>query len=285
MKKITIAWLYPNLMSIYGDYGNVLTLKKRIEWRGIKTEILEINFDNTIKLQKVDIILMGGGQDRQQAIVVQDMLNNKRKILQEAHQKGIPGLFACGGYQLLGHFYHPLCDDEFNEFNPANFEKKMSSFKFTPGKGADIPGLKIFPQYTIHYGNKKPRCIGNIVTEINNEFQTEINKISKPVTTLVGFENHGGRTYFLSGKDKNLGKVIKGWGNNGEDETEGIVSNNFLGTYLHGFLIKNPHVADFLISKALEIKYGETKIQPLDDSLEWQTHEKVKDLVLNKSKN
>src|SRR3989339_1277722 len=160
MKKITIAWLYPNLMSIYGDYGNVLTLKKRIEWRGIKTEILEINFDNTIKLQKVDIILMGGGQDRQQAIVVQDMLNNKRKILQEAHQKGVPGLFACGGYQLLGYFYHPLNPSEIGNFNPVAFLKKLASYCFAPGAGADLPGLQIFEQYTVHYGNRKPRCIG-----------------------------------------------------------------------------------------------------------------------------
>lgn len=309
---INIAWLYPNLMSIYGDYGNVLTLKRRLEWRQIKAEILEINFDNTLELQKADIILMGGGQDRQQAICAKDMLDHKKTYLVETHKKGIPGLFACGGYQLMGYFYHPLKEDEIENFDPFQFNDQLLSYRFEPGKGADLPGLRIFPQYTIHYGHHKPRCIGNIVTKINSNLQNEIDKIYQPTTdnrqlttTLVGFENHGGRTYFMKTPEHEnmktvnnvtmqqfpakgwsasggnnltfpLGRIIKGYGNNGEDKTEGIVSNNFIGTYLHGFLIKNPHIADFLIAKALELKYSEVDLKPLDDRLEWQTHERFK---------
>ena len=300
---IKVAWLYPKLMSIYGDYGNVLTLKRRLEWRGTKVEVVEIGFDNTSELKKADLILMGGGQDQQQVICVQDLIGKKKPYLLEAHEKGIPALFACGGYQLMGHFYHSLAESDIDHFDPQNYITSRSDHPWmitnntVPGSGADLPGLGIFPQYTVHFGKHKPRCIGNIVTESNSRLK--LSKYSNKINNLVGFENHGGRTYFMktqeheniktNGEKDNLltrqlvtrnnetfplGKVLKGYGNNGEDGEEGIVSNHFVGTYLHGLLMKNPHLADWLIMKALHAKNADLRsLPPLDDTLEWQAHE------------
>lgn len=265
--KITIAWLYPKLMNIYGDYGNVLTLQRRLEWRNIETEILEIDFTNSQEITKADILLMGGGQDRQQTLCAKDFLENKKEILEEACAKNVPGLFVCGAYQLMAAFYHSLQENEFQNFDPHDYQKQISSYKFVPGQGADIPGLAIFPQYTLHFGNRKPRCIGNVVSQSSLSFPYETS------SKIVGFENHGGRTYDFKENTIPLGKIIKGNGNNGEDRKEGIVYHNFLGSYLHGLLMKNPHLADFLIFEALKNKYRIEKLEELDDDLEWQTHD------------
>ncbi len=240
MKKLelNIAWLYPSLMSTYSDRGNIFVLQKRLQWRGIETNILSVELETPVKdFEKADLIFGGGAQDRQQEIVMRDLKKEKGLILKKLIENNVPGLFTCGSPQLLGHYYEPAV-------------------------GQRIEGLGIFDFVSIHPGAEKPRCIGNIV------IKTDYNNF------LVGFENHGGRTY-LGNKVKPLGTVVSGFGNNGEDKTEGAVYKNAYATYLHGpVLPKNPHFADFLLSLALEKKYGKkVELERLDDSLELQAHD------------
>jgi lipid II isoglutaminyl synthase (glutamine-hydrolysing) len=235
-KSVTIGWLYPELMNIYGDIGNIICLTKRCEWRGIKVELKKLNpgfADGDLKT--CDLILMGGAQDKQQEIVNKD-LKKHTNSLKEMADKGIPGLFVCGGYQFLGNYYKDA-------------------------DGNEIAGLSIFDLHTISPGTKEPRLIGNIV------IKPEITGLKN---TIIGFENHGGRTYL--GKNlKALGSVLKGFGNS-EDGTEGAVFNNFIGTYLHGpILPKNPELADYLIKIALSVD----ELSVIDDSLENQAHSSI----------
>lgn len=244
--SLIIGWLYPELMSTYGDRGNIIALTKRCEWRNISVEIKHLDFGFRISdLQKCNLLFMGGAQDRQQKIVSAD-LEKKKKTLQEMIEDGIPGLYICGAYQFLGKYYKEA-------------------------DGTIIPGLDILDLYTENPGENSKRLIGNIVVSLGG--------VSVPPLrwkTLVGFENHGGRTYLEKGI-KPLGKVVVGFGNNGIDETEGAVYKNSFGSYLHGpILPKNPHFADYLIQKALEKKYGSPiNLSPLNDSLEWQTHKTI----------
>lgn len=238
---LSIGWLYPDLMSTYGDRGNVICLQKRCEWRGIGVEVKEISLGTDVKeLKKCDFLFMGGAQDRQQKIASED-LKKKAKTLQEMIESGIPGLYICGAYQFLGHYYRPA-------------------------EGEDIPGLGIFDLHTVHPGVEKPRCIGNVVVKIPTPYTLHTTPY------LIGFENHGGRTY-LGKKVEPLGEVAVGYGNNGQDKTEGAVYKNSFGSYLHGpILPKNHHFADLLIKLALEKKYGSVELKELDDSLEWQAY-------------
>lgn len=218
-------------MNTYGDRGNIIVLEKRCQWRKIEAKIvkLDIGFnENTLK--QCNILFMGGAQDSQQKIVSRDFSTKKITLLKSLVESGTPGLYICGAYQFLGHYYKDA-------------------------DGNKIPGLRILDLYTESLKNDEERLIDNIITE------TKFGK-------LVGFENHGGRTY-LTDKNLSFGKIIKGFGNNGEDKTEGIIYKNSIGTYLHGpVLPKNPKLADFLIQKALEKKYGKVKLQKLNDSLE-----------------
>ncbi len=246
---LKIGWLYPELMSTYGDRGNIIVLTKRCEWREIDVGLLKIDFSTKKhEIEKCDLIFGGGAQDRQQAILIDDLREKKGNVLRLMFERGVPGLFVCGAPQLLGHSY-------------------------MTGDGRILKGLGIFDMETRHFGENKPRCIGNLVCKLSSQFMID-NSWSK--TTMVGFENHGGRTYLGKGVEP-FAKVIKGFGNNGEDGKEGAVYNNCIATYSHGpFLPKNPHVADWLIAKAVEIKYN-TRIEltSLDDALEWQAHEFV----------
>jgi hypothetical protein len=230
-KSLTIAWLYPDLMNTYGDRGNIICLKKRCEWRDIECEIneLEVGFSEK-ELEKADFIFMGGAQDQQQQIVAKDLFK-KSKTLKNVIENGVPGLYICGAYQFLGKYY-----------KEAN--------------GATIKGLGLLDLYTENPGLKTKRLIGNIAVESKN-------------IILIGFENHGGRTY-LGNSVGPLGKVISGSGNNGEDKTEGAIYKNSFGSYLHGpILPKNPSFADFLIKIALEKKYKEEiKLKELNDNIE-----------------
>jgi CobQ-like glutamine amidotransferase family enzyme len=250
--KLTIGWLYPDLMSTYGDRGNIICLKKRCEWRGINVEVKELSIENEVSdLEDCDLLFMGGAQDRQQKIASQDLRENKGPVLKKMIEKGIPGLFVCAAYQFLGHYYRPA-------------------------EGEEIEGLHIFDLYTQHFGKDKPRCIGNIVIKNQNvkiKMQNDNETMRQWDNYFVGFENHGGRTYLGKGVEP-LGKVVVGYGNNGEDKTEGCVYKNAIGSYLHGpILPKNPHLADYLIKMALSKKYGnEVKLKKLDDALEWQAH-------------
>jgi len=231
-QKLIIGWLYPTLMNIYGDRGNIIALQKRCEWRNIETEVLRLDVDFSEKeLKYCDILLMGGAQDKQQEAVVKDLFEMKDN-LREMIENGIPGLYICGAYQFLGNYY-----------KEAN--------------GNIINGLGIFDLYTESPGENAKRLIGNMVID------TDI------FGKIVGFENHGGRTY-LGKKIKPFGKVIKGFGNNGTDQTEGAIYKNSFGTYSHGpILPKNPILADYLMKTALEIKYKTPAVlSKIDDSLE-----------------
>lgn len=242
--QLKIGWLYPELMSTYGDRGNITVLQKRCKWRGINVEILQIDehtSDNQIT--SIDLLFGGGAQDREQEIVIEN-LKKKQKIIKALIEHDIPALFVCGAPQLMGNYYEPA-------------------------EGKRIEGLGIFDMYTKHPHTHQERLIGNLVAEIILE-----NIKTKPYTPdpnplLVGFENHGGRTY-LGALAKPLAKVLKGHGNNGEDGTEGVVYRNAIGCYLHGPLLpKNPGIADWLITKALEVKYKkEITLELLDDTIE-----------------
>lgn len=222
---LKICWLYPDLMSTYGDRGNIICLQKRCFWRGIETSVQK-------DILGADLIVAGGAQDKQQEIVINDLMT-KKDLLKKMFDRGVPGLFVCGSPQLLGHYY-VLAD------------------------GRRVEGLGIFDMVT-KSGFGKPRLIGNLV------FETKFG-------IAVGFENHSGRTYL--NKIKPLGKVVSGFGNNGEDNTEGAIYNNCLATYSHGpFLPKNPLIADWLIKTALEVKYKKTvELEKLADKEELQAH-------------
>lgn len=246
---LSICHLYPNLMDTYGDKGNIITLVKRCEWRGIKTTVSHISTGDAIN-KDFDFFFFGGGQDRQQEIVAKD-LKSKAKTLKIAVENNSVLLSICGGYQLLQKY-------------------------FRTQDGKVIEGIGIFDAYTI--GSNR-RMIGNLLVEIDQDLRSVIDSNYKSIVSgqmsnvhLIGFENHSGKTY-LGKNIRPLGKVIRGAGNNGEDKTEGAIYKNAVGCYLHGSLLpKNPHFADYLISKALERKYGHVKLKPLDDSIEWQTH-------------
>lgn len=224
--KITIGHLYPDLLNLYGDRGNIQCMKKRCEWRGIEAEVQEFQLTDDIDFSKLDIVLLGGGSDREQMLVC-NQLKTIQKDFKDYVEDGGVVLAVCGGYQLLGHYY----DTE-------------------EGR---IEGLSLVDLYT---QQGSPRLISNIVIE-NDQFPYPI----------VGFENHGGRTFINDNKP--LGKVSFGFGNNGQDGQEGVMYKNVIGTYLHGPLLpKNPHICDHLISGALKRKYGNAYLEPLDDSQE-----------------
>lgn len=232
--KLTLAHLYPDLLNIYGDFGNVLTLKNRCEWRNIELEIVKISLGDNIDPEKFDLYFIGGGQDKQQIDVSRE-LQLQRTALHDAMNSDAVFLGICGGYQLFGNYYQPH-------------------------NGARLLGIGLLDAYTVA-GNK--RFIGNVTAK--TEFTMP--------KTLVGFENHSGLTY-LQNETKPLATVEIGAGNNNEDKTEGARYKNIFGTYLHGsFLPKNPHFADYLIKLALEKRYKDNiELQKLNDELELQAH-------------
>lgn len=236
-QSLRIAWLYPDLMSTYGDRGNVIVLQKRCEWRDIAATVIPITLETDIKkLQECDLIFMGGAQDRQQKLAGEDFLNRKGPVVKEMVEANTPALFVCAAYQFVGHFYKPY-------------------------EGEKIPGAGIFDLYTEHPGDHAKRLIGNVVAKI-------IHPKSLEGQTIVGFENHGGYTK-LGAKMQPLARVVQGGGNNGNDGYEGATYKNSIGSYFHGPLLpKNPHIADWLIERALEKKYGKSlALTPLDDAV------------------
>ncbi|MFA6081676.1 MAG: hypothetical protein WC741_04700 [Patescibacteria group bacterium] len=242
--NINIGWLYPDLMNTYGDRGNIITLSYRLLKMGIKPIVNKISVNQSgDTISKMDILFMGGAQDKQQEIVNQD-LKNKGSFLKRAIEEEVPGLYVCGAYQFLGKYYKEA-------------------------DGNIINGIGVFDLYTENLGLNISRCIGNIIIE-SKKF---------PGIKLVGFENHGGRTY-LTDKKLAFAKVIQGYGNNGEDQTEGIYFKNSFGTYLHGpILPKNPELANYLIKKAVERKYGKgIRLKKIDNS--WE--EKARSWVIDK---
>lgn len=233
--KISIAHLYPKLLNLYGDIGNIITLKQRCMWRGIEVEFEEINIGDKIKNH--DLYFIGGGQDKQQEEVQQELFSNKNELKSQMND-GAVFLGICGGYQLFGHYYQPHGREK-------------------------LEGISLMNSYTVA---GKKRFIGNVTVKTN---------FLEP-NTLVGFENHSGLTY-IEGETVPLGEIIVGNGNNGKDGYEGARYKNVFGTYLHGSLLpKNPHFADYLISLALEKRYGKRiELLPLDDKLEYLAHNSV----------
>jgi len=232
--SLTIAHLYPKLLNIYGDMGNITALKRRCEWRDIDCNITEINTGDDIDSENIDIYFIGGGQDKQQIEVSKELQKHKEKLKQAA-ENGRVFLAICGGYQLLGEYYQPH-------------------------DGEKLLGIGLLDAYTVA-GNT--RFIGNVTAETD---------FLEP-KTLVGFENHAGLTYLKDGTLP-LAKVIVGNGNNSKDGFEGGRKYNVFGTYLHGSVLpKNPAFTDYLIQQALKTKYNEEiALKPLDDSFENNTH-------------
>ena len=234
--KFTVGWLYPDLMNIYGDRGNILTLLKRAEWRGLDAKLIELGRGAESEMLDVDVFFFGGGQDREQALIYDDLRQYKQDSLQRAVANGAQVLAVCGGYQLLGHYYQTADGERYDGIGLIDVRTEAG----------------------------KKRFIGDVVVE------TEIEGLSP--RTLVGFENHSGRTFLGPGATP-LGKVIQGQGNNGSDRLEGCVQGNIIGTYLHGSLLpKNPQLADHLIGRALSRRDG-GGLSPLDDSAELAAHD------------
>jgi lipid II isoglutaminyl synthase (glutamine-hydrolysing) len=214
---LRVCGLYPELMNIYADRGNIAVLRARCEWRGLGFELAASTLRETLDPDAHDLFYMGGGQDRDQAAVAQDMAATKRDALHTAAGRGAVVLAVCGGYQLLGHHY------------------EMG--------GERLPGVGLVDLWTVR--EQGPRLIGNCAIEAD---------LGGGPRVIAGFENHGGRTYLGSG-ERPLGRVLAGHGNNGRDGFEGVHRDNVIGTYLHGPLLpKNVWLADRLIELALGIE-------------------------------
>ena len=244
---LNIVHLYPDLLNLYGDRGNIQCLRMRCKWRGIDAQVIECNLDDHPNLASADIVLLGGGSDREQQIVC-TRLQKIRRDLHDYVEDGGSLLAICGGYQLLGHYYDTA--------------------------DGRMEGLSLVDLYT---EQGSPRLISNII--LRNEALPDALPGVFPdhlPYEIVGFENHGGRTYI--GSNMPFGKVLHGHGNNEKDACEGVLYRNVIGTYLHGPLLpKNPHVCDLILQRALNRKYGVslTCFPVLDDSLEREANRAV----------
>jgi lipid II isoglutaminyl synthase (glutamine-hydrolysing) len=240
--KLVLGYLYPSVMSQYGDRGNVLTIQRRCQWRGIDVEVDNLEVGDRVDPDRVDLLLVGGGADTHQRLVCEDLLRVKGDGIRRAVEDGAAAFAVCAGYQLWGHYYRTATGDE-------------------------LPGLGVFPAHTVHRAAQtgtrldtitkagSVRAVGNLVVRWGSK-------------VLVGFENHGGRTYLDEGA-RPFGRVLAGAGNNCEDGLEGCVHNNAIGTYMHGPAFpKNPALADHLIKTALTRRYGSVTLDRLDDARE-----------------
>lgn len=236
--KLSLAHLYPEEMNLYGDFGNVLTLQRRAEWRGIKFEVAAVGLEERLVDLTVDMYFFGGGQDQDQLLIYPDLVKTKAAKLKADIHSGVPVLAICGGYQLLGEY-------------------------FLDADGNRIDGIGALPLETVSPGpGMDARAVGNLATSAQD---------SIGVDRLVGFENHSGRTRFKSDTLQPLGNVLSGSGDNEDQLHEGVIFGGCVGSYMHGPLLpKNPQLADYLLTKALERKYGQefTGLEPLDDTEE-----------------
>ena len=246
--ELNIMNMYFDILNTYGDIGNFTCLTQRIKWRNITLNIQEcsIGKDDNLNWEDIDIILIGGGSDNNQTIVSNHLLEQRNELVNFIEDGGVL-LAICGSYQMFG-----------NKYIDANGDK--------------IPCLEVFD---IETQSKADRLIGDIVISNNipNSKNVITNDFDFQLDNMVGFENHGGRTYHDYDP---LGYVKTGFGNNGEDKKEGMIYKNFMATYLHGpFLPKNPHIADYMIFNALNRKYSIDTLQKLDDSIEINAHMKM----------
>jgi lipid II isoglutaminyl synthase (glutamine-hydrolysing) len=236
---LRIAHLYPRLMNVYGDRGNIICLRHRCEARGIAFDLTELGPGDRFDPRAFDLVFAGGAQDREQRGVADDLLATKAEALREAVEGGVALLAVCGAYQLFGRYYRDAT-------------------------GAELPGAGVFDLHTEHPGEGARRCIGNIVAE-----WTPVDGIAR---MIAGFENHGGRTWLGPGAQP-LACVRRGHGNNGEDGYEGAVYKNAIGTYIHGSLLpKNPALADHVLLTALGRRYHGIELPPIDDRAELRAH-------------
>lgn len=246
-KSIKILYLYPDMLELYGDYGNIQVLKYRIESRGYKAIIDRYSIGDTApNFNDYDIVFAGGGADNEQSILAEDLVKYKDNI-KEAVNNGVFFLLICGAYQLFGKYYKGV-------------------------EGNIIPGLEVFDYYTVANPDRKKRCIGNIVIEANlcasNISDADSNDVLENLKTkVIGFENHGGQTFDIS---NSFGNVLFGNGNKFGDSEEGFFKNNVIATYLHGPLLsKNPELCDYIIKYCLDRKYNENIVlEHLNDGFE-----------------
>ncbi|MEY2845369.1 MAG: hypothetical protein RL076_915 [Chloroflexota bacterium] len=236
--QLRIGHMYPAQMNIYGDRGNMISLVQRCLWRGIEVQVVEIHPGMTVAWQTLDICFFGGGQDSGQALIAHDFVTTHGNNLRAAVSDGMVMLAICGGYQLLGNY-------------------------FLTHTGEKLPGVGALDVHTV---GGDVRLIGNMAVAI---------ELGITPQTLIGFENHSGRTYVGNGA-RPLGRVLAGAGNNGHDGSEGAYVHNTFGCYLHGSLLpKNPHFADYLIHTALTRRYGYADLAPLDNSIELHAHQQM----------
>ena len=209
--ELNIYHLYPDVLNLYGDRGNVLCMQRRLEWRGMQANIVNVPIGTKLDAKNCDLIFIGGGQDFEQEVLLDDLKGEKTAELKAAIEDGVPVLAICGGYQMLGQYY-----------------------KTWDGQQCDFTGA--LDLYTV---GSEQRMIGNYM------FSCE-----EAGCNIVGFENHSGKTYLGSGV-RPLGRVLEGSGNNGEDGTEGARYKNVFASYSHGCLLpKNPKLADLILQTA-----------------------------------
>ncbi len=242
-RRLNILHLYPENMNLYGDRGNVLALAQRARWREIPARIVTREVGQPVDWDAVDLVFMGGGEDTHQARIADDFLALGRELASRL-QDGLPMLAICGAYQLLGRYYETA-------------------------DRTQLPGLNYLDVWT-EAGDM--RAIGDVVSYTDLPIEPR---------SLVGFENHGGRT-FLGSRARPLGEVTLGQGNNGEDRSEGAVQDRVIATYLHGSLLpKNPHLADLLLMWALMNRGIDDRLEPLAADEEFGAHE----TILSRSRN
>lgn len=236
MYKLNICHLYPDILNLYGDRGNIICMQKRMEWRGIETEVTGISVGDKLNVDDYDIFFIGGGQDFEQEVLLADLAAGKAKAITAAIEDEKTFLAICGGYQMLGNYY-----------------------KTWDGQQCDFIGA--LDLYTVGH---KDRMIGNYMYQMD---------AMDGGMTVVGFENHSGKTYLGKGI-RPMGKVLAGYGNNGEDGTEGARYKNVYATYSHGSLLpKNPKLADSILKTALKRKYPNISLADLDDAFENAAHD------------
>ena len=236
MSTLRVCALYPELMNIYADRGNIAVLRARCEWRGLGFELASASLGEKLDPDAHDLYYIGGGQDREQELIA-PALAAMGPALQEAVAGGAAALAVCGGYQLFGRFYRDQSGDE-------------------------LPGAGLLPLHTVA-GER--RMIGDVLLECE--------VVAGERRTLAGFENHAGRTVLEEGAEP-LGRVLAGFGNDGESGYEGCRAGRVIGTYLHGPLLpRNPWLADWLIAQAIAHRAGEApRLEPLEDDLEAEAH-------------
>ena len=241
--ELKICHMYPDVLNLYGDRGNVMCMTRRLQWRGIDASVTRLPIGSSPSLAGFDLVFIGGGQDFEQEVLLDDLKGEKTAELKAAIEDGVPVLAICGGYQMLGQYY-----------------------KTWDGQQCDFTGA--LDLYTV---GSEQRMIGNYM------FSCE-----EAGCNIVGFENHSGKTYLGSGV-RPLGRVLEGSGNNGEDGTEGARYKNVFASYSHGCLLpKNPKLVDLILQTALERKYGALTLPPLPDTLETAAHTYMENRLTHK---